>query len=119
MTNADAKMVRNERADIIGGKGFFYSNRLFTRRPATHISPHLLKYIGMQSSNAPRSAALFQNCKSVAIAPQSLIKQVQLADGGGGVSVGAAMAPYLKTSSSLMLSSDLVAIATCGSRGRS
>src|SRR5262249_18384849 len=65
--DADAQMVGDESADLIGDKGFFDSNRLFSRRPATHISPHPFKYVGMQSSNPPRSVVLLQNCKSVAI----------------------------------------------------
>jgi hypothetical protein len=74
-TDAYAKMVGNDSADVVVGKDFFDSCGLSTRCQATdhhHKAPHSLNAFLMRPSNPPCNVALFKNLESVATAPQFL-----------------------------------------------
>src|SRR5262249_61515760 len=74
-TDADAKVVGNESADVVGGKDFVDSCGLFSRCQATDHhdkAPNSLTFL-MRPSNPPCNVALFKNLESVAIAPQLLV----------------------------------------------
>src|SRR5262249_12839124 len=84
-SDADAKLVGNERADIVGGKGCFDSLCLFAQCQVTddHEKPpsSCMRQACDQArpSNPPRNVALYKNLKSVVIAPHLLEKICRLA----------------------------------------